>query len=374
MNIRCGKDLRILIVGAGVAGLTLGALLSQRGWKPRIIERAKQRRSGYILELSPAGSRVLKGLGLFQAFLDSAERIERHDVADSRGRLLSSTDYQPYEERFGPFAMVGRNELVELLRSGLAEVEIETGVYPLEIRQDQDRATVFFHDNSRADFDLVVGADGLNSTVRKLAITPEPLRESHLVGWALWTDQDLAEPGVLTEYWGGDRFLVLCRAHGRACCALGVADRKNPRDPTPDSAVERLRREFRHFGGKMPAILERLDKSGVIWHDKLKDVRPAKWSEGRVVLLGDAVHPILPVGGVGASMAMESAAVLADELLRTDAKLLPRTLEFFEQRRRRRVEEAQEYSRDLARVMTGEKRLHHLSDADLWLKILTAPI
>lgn len=361
-------------MGAGVAGLTLGSILSQRGWRPRIVERATAERSGFIIELSPAGSRILKGLGLFGAFMETAERIERHDVADGRGRLISSTDYHPYEDRFGPFAMVGRNELVDVLRSGLEAVEVETGAHPLEIRQNEQTVTVTFQDQSEAEFDLVVGADGLNSSVRKLAITDEPLRDSLLVGWALWTDEELAEPRVLTEYWGGDRFLVLCRAHGRACCALGVADRDSRQEPTADSAVERLRREFSKFGGKMPAILERLEGSGVVWHDKLKDVRPSKWRQGRVVLLGDAVHPILPIGGMGASMAMESAAVLADELLRTDSRLLPTTLELFEQRRRRRVEEAQEYSRDLARVMTGEKRLHQVSDADLWLRILTSPI
>lgn len=99
----------------------------------------------------------------------------------------------------------------------------------------------------------------------------------------------------------------------------------------------------------MPHVLADLPNPEDIWHDDFYDLKLPQWRRGRIVLIGDASAAILPTAGVGASMAMESAAVLADELSRADSQVLERSLERFIARRRARVDRVQDASRTLAR-------------------------
>ena len=121
----------------------------------------------------------------------------------------------------------------------------------------------------------------------------------------------------------------------------------------PDPVAERpgrLRRAFGGLAGLVPQVLDQLPAGEEIWHDDFSDVRMPCWYRGRVLLIGDASAAILPTAGIGASMAMESAAALADELSRADATSLDLAIRLFQRRRRKRVDTVQTTSRRLARL------------------------
>src|SRR5215472_13430032 len=117
---RYGPELRVLIVGAGVTGLTLAALLEQRGFAPTIVERRTLHDdASCVLGLWPAGSRVLKGLGLFRAFLNTGLECARYTVANAAGQVLHSYSLEPLAERYGPLVNVFRPDLIALLRDAV---------------------------------------------------------------------------------------------------------------------------------------------------------------------------------------------------------------------------------------------------------------
>ena len=200
-------------------------------------------------------------------------------------------------------------------------------------------------------FDLVVGTDGIHSRVRELLLGRIATRDTGWGCYVWWGDPQLADIGETTERWGAGSFLGTypCRDH---LCVIAGAPISTLRPDRPEGRADRLSALFGSYGTPITDLLGALprdDEPLYLW--PMSDVRSPRWVQGRVALVGDAAAAFLPTAGIGASMALESAAVLADELSRTDPTYLPNALQLYERRRRTRVEAAQTQSRRLARLM-----------------------
>lgn len=378
--------LRVLIVGGGVAGLTLAALLRQRGVCPEIVERTHDYGGvGYALSLWPAGSDILKGLGLHLALESVSMRGESYEIYDEGGELLSHSTFLPIEKRFGAAYLVERAQLIEVLRSGTDGLQLRMGT-SVEALEDTGREVrVTFTDGTHGSYDLVVGADGLRSRVRELLFGDVRLRYLGMTGWAFWLPDQLLPPGMIHEYWGAGRFVGLYPAPGRLCSFIAAATPEGDADPV-EHRVARIRELFADFRGAAARAIDALPHGDEIWHDDFLDLPLDKWHRGRVVLTGDAAHAILPTAGIGASMAMESAAVLAEELSRTDAVYVERALERYFARRKPRVDRVQRDSRLLGKavelsrsplVALRDAAVRHMSEATLskaFTRVLEGPI
>ncbi len=383
---RTTSELRILIVGGGIAGLTLAALLRQRGLRPVVIEQAQAYAPvGYVLTLWPAGGRILKGLGLHERFVAAGLPMRRYNVAGEDGRVIRGYDLDAPSRTYGPLISIARADLLEVLRAGLLDAPIRMGTTVAAIVQDSAAVSATFSDGTRAEFDLVVGADGLRSRVRELVFGRTPLRYAGVTGWAFWIEPEFEPPDEITEYWGAGHFFGVYPAKGRLAAFVALAAPANAPDP-PTGRIERIRREFGHLGGIVPQILTELREPESIHHDDFNDLKMKLWRKGRVVLIGDSSHGILPTGGVGASLAMESAAALADELSRADSRDLELALDRYVRRRRPRVDRIQAQSRLMGRFMLIRGRrlsamrnwlLRFYSDQAMlryWSAILNEPI
>ncbi len=351
MTTRLPADMRVLIVGGGIAGLTLAALMRQRGMHPEIIERTHEYGGvGYVLALWPAGSDILKGLGLYPAFTANALRGQRFEICDGQGRTLTVADFDGIETRYGATCLIERARLIEVLRGGCDGLTLRMATTIARIDDRVDDLQVTFEDGTSGVYDLIVGADGLRSQVRDLVFGDVPLRYLGLTGWAFWLTADMLPPGTAREYWGSGCFVGLYPAPGVLCSFIAAPAPEGSPDPL-EGRLARIRETFGEMGGQVPEILAALGDPHDIWHDDFLDLRMDHWHRGRVVLLGDAAHAVLPTAGVGASMAMESAAVLADELSRTDSRYVGRALERFEARRHPRVNRVQRDSRVLGKAV-----------------------
>ena len=196
----------------------------------------------------------------------------------------------------------------------------------------------------------MVGCDGIRSAVRGAAFGEVPLSYSGMSGWGFWVSPGLCATDSIVEYWGRGRFLGIWPTRGRLAVFTSVRTGRGGRDRV-DARVENIRRAFAGFGGVVPDILRGLGDPRDIYYDEYSDLRMKRWSRGGVVLVGDSAHAVLPSAGTGASMAMESAAVLAEELCRTDSRHLASALELYESRRRSRVEKVQNRSRLMGKFM-----------------------
>jgi 2-polyprenyl-6-methoxyphenol hydroxylase-like FAD-dependent oxidoreductase len=344
--------MRVLIVGAGIAGLTLSALLRQKGIRPQLVDRAPDfNAAGYMLALFPMGNRVLHGLGAFDAFLARSEPMDIYTMCNGHGEPMQTFDIAGALGKFGVTRQLSRADLLQILRDAAADVPLEMGARVTRLVDHGDEVEAFADARSLGRFDLVVGADGIHSAVRRHVAGEVEMRPTGWGGWVWWAPAVAAPHKTVTEYWGAGRFVGIYPIRDKiGVIAAGPIDEIG-HDRIGGSGA-RLAELFADYKGVARVPFDAMpanDKDMFFWN--LEDCRAPHWSKGRVALMGDSACAFLPTAGVGASMAMESAAVLADELGRTDAKGLPLALQHYETRRRKRAEGAQTASRRIASLM-----------------------
>jgi 2-polyprenyl-6-methoxyphenol hydroxylase-like FAD-dependent oxidoreductase len=346
--------LRILIVGGGIAGTTLANLLEQIGVAPVLVEKEPQwSNHGYALALWPLGARILRGLGLYQAFRDLSRTLEWYRILDRDGRLVHSIRLQDHLSPADMIGMISREDLLHLLASHLRATDVRFNATPDRIEPRADGVEVRFVGGARATYDLVIGADGISSDVRRDVCGPVPVTDTGWAGWAWWARDHTTPKDTVTEHWAPGRFLETYSTRDATSVLAAMPARLmpgDPRHPSPDA----IRTVFSGFGGAAHQVLAALRADDRVYHWAFTDVRTPVWYRGRIALLGDASSALLPSAGVGASCAMESAAVLADELRRVDRRTVTQALPLYFKRRFKRVDHMQRESRLVARLMFTE--------------------
>jgi len=324
--------MRILIVGGGIAGLALARALGRQGLRAEIVERAPDwPDAGTGLYLPGNAYRALEALGLHESVSSRSFAIEQQRLLDHRGLTLLEVSLQEF---WGTHCLgMLRNTLHELLRAG-------TDGIPVRFRTTIDALTVDaparvkFNDGSTGDYDLVVGADGIRSSVRRLVFGDSAPR---FVGQVSWRFLVRGFPEITS--WSvmlgrGKAFLVVPVGGGLIYCYADV-NATEPVDPTGGD-LDRLRALFAEFADPVDRIFEQLDTAPSLYFAPIEEVAQRSWVKGRVVLIGDAAHATSPNMAEGVAMALEDAVFLA-ELLSTEQPL-ERSLATFESRRAPRVD------------------------------------
>jgi FAD-dependent urate hydroxylase len=340
-------DGRILVVGAGIGGLAVARALAHAGFSVEVFEREPAwDEAGTGIYLPGNAARALRALGLEQAVMEKGVVIPRQRVSDDRGRPLVEVDLAELWDGIGPSLALPRAHLHAVLLDGAREVPIRMGVDVRGLRDQNGTVSVEFGDGNEVEYDLVVGADGIHSTVRRLAFgddaTARPVGQ---VGWRFVT----ACPAEVTT-WSvmlGHRtaFLTIPIGNGRVYCYCDVvstfeADRN-----------EDLGRLFSGFAEPVPSLIDSVPDRSLVHRSTIEEVALDSWTRGRVVLVGDAAHATSPNMAEGAAMALEDALVLA-ECLR-GLETIPAALSAFEARRRPRTDwvRAQTHRRDRTRYL-----------------------
>ena len=330
---------RILVVGGGIAGLSAAVALRQRGFTPEVVEsRAAPPAEGAAITLHGNGVRALRALGLGPALDAAAAVVPRWACHDQRGDLLCQTDLTALWEGVAPCLGITRSRCSGSCgrrRRCATAVRLRR----CRLRQDDRRVRVAFADGSSGDYDLVVGADGIGSTVRRLAVSDVAPTRTPTVGWR----------GVAAGRPAGVDHLVLLLGEARFLGLVPVGGGNTYGFAGTDAGEEPLADRLAGFGGPAPDFLARLDAT-TVHGAPIGGVTLDRWYDRRVVLVGDAAHATLPHMGQGGSLAVEDALVLADEL--AGAETLPAALHAHTRRRRPRVDWVHEQSRRAAAAWT----------------------
>jgi 2-polyprenyl-6-methoxyphenol hydroxylase-like FAD-dependent oxidoreductase len=284
------------VIGAGIGGLAAAIALTRAGWEATVYEASGELRPlGAGLSIWPNGVRSLRALGLGDfagAALRTGGALRRAD-----GSVLTEFDPEVLEQRFGaPLVGMHRADLHEALVGALGDSRVRLGMRLEEVGGEELR----FADGSTLRADLVVGADGLNSTVRATLLGDGKPRDSGMV-----TFRGVAEVAgevPVGEWWGPGTAAGLLQLGG-ARVYWYVAYRGEPRP-------EALPGLLSAYGPAIREIVERTPAEEVLLH-RLYDRDPVEsWSQGSTTLLGDAAHPMLPFLGQGACSALEDAVAL----------------------------------------------------------------
>lgn len=349
-----GDRLRVLVVGAGVAGLTLAQALRAGGLHPVLLERADDHAdSGYMLALMPLAEPALRLAGAREAYRARSVRFHRYVLHGRHGQRLRGYAIDSLLSRYGEYRGIARGELMQALAEGGAAVSYASTLQSLRQTPEAAHAVLRKGDAMlEGAFDAVVLADGLHSASRGLLLPAEQVStfDCGWGGWVAWMDSDAAHAERGDEIWGSDFFVGVYPVLGRAGVFVG-----GHRDDTragPQAFAAHIRRQLRHADDWLLRALDAVAESQATpYYWPLTDCRSATWAVDRAVLLGDAAAGFVPTAGIGAGMAMESAGVLARRLLATDAAGVAAALRDYERAQRPRVEAAQDNSRALTKLM-----------------------
>jgi 2-polyprenyl-6-methoxyphenol hydroxylase-like FAD-dependent oxidoreductase len=366
---------RILIVGGGIAGLTVAIALKQQGFTPELVERNPTWPAvGAGIFLHANGLRVLRSLGLGAAVEQAGTVIRRWSWCDQRGVVLHDTDLEKLWGEVGSCVGIDRPALQQALLVGAAAVPCQLGIAVTSLTQQDQRVWVGFSDGSARDYDLVVGADGIASTVRQLTSGTTSMGYTGLMVWRSLIP--MCPPGVtnwMVLFGEGGVFGLVPMGEGQTY-GFGIVGGPRFHDPL-EGRLERLRQRFAAFGGPVPAYLAALRRDEEVYAAPIEWVDLAQWHNGRVVVIGDAAHAGPPTMAEGGCMALEDGLVLA-EVLRT-AESVERALEAYVARRRPRVDWVAQQSRAMAEILRLDTAaLRERGDqlmVDLYRPLLPAP-
>ena len=344
--------LRAVVVGGGIGGTAAAVALARAGIDVRVYEQAQQLAEvGAGVSLAPNGLRMLEELGVG----DGIERLGARHLSTE----LRLSDGRPARHESHQFARAGQNvgihraDLLALLVAELPSGTVRTGHQCTGLHQDTEGAVASFANGTTATADVVIGADGIHSTAQGFVVTPAEPVFSGVVAYRGLVPRVDGYPADTMRMWVGEskHFLVFPVRAGRLLNYVGFVQsdtsaRESWSAPGDPAALAG------HFAGWDPVIAEVIAAvskpggSGFQW--AMYDRAPLpRWSSGRLTLLGDAAHPMLPHLGQGVNQALEDAVALATLLGAVTASAgVPRALAAYEELRRGRT----------ARVQLGSRR------------------
>jgi len=313
----------VLISGIGIAGPTLAYWLLRRGFRPTLVERAPRLRTGgYIIDFWGLGHDIAEKMGLLPALAREGYEIEELRFVDRRGRRVGGFGVDVFRRLTGGrYVSMPRSALAELIYHSV-EGTCETifGDSISSIEQEPHGVRVDFERGSARHFDLVIGADGLHSRVRRLVFGPQDRFESYL-GYAVAAFEVSGyrprDEGVYVCYsCAGKQVARFAMREDRTLFLLVFAAERMPFPDPHDACAHKaiLHNEFGGVGWEGPQILAALDSCEDLYFDRVSQINMPGWTRGRIALVGDAAFCPSLLAGQGAALAMTAAYVLAGEL------------------------------------------------------------
>ncbi|MNH98033.1 FAD-dependent urate hydroxylase [compost metagenome] len=317
MRTQAAVNKKALVIGAGIGGLSAAIALQREGWQVEVAEQAPELRGeGAGIVLAANAIKALRKLGLTDKVQLLGAPVGKAEIRTWDGKPLTEVPTSKQAKLYGtPSYLIHREALHSLLYRQLAPTtSVQFNKKLIGWEQDDNQVTAFFEDGSQATGDVLIGADGIHSSVREQILGNTLLRYSGYTairGISLFNDERYdGHIGGGFEAWGpGKRFGYSNLGQGRIFWFGAINSPAGSHLPKG----ERKQAALHHFQGwydPIEAVITAAEEASILAHD-IYDGKPAtSWSKGRVTLLGDAAHPMMPNLGQGGAQAMEDAVVL----------------------------------------------------------------
>ncbi|MEU5686158.1 oxidoreductase [Streptomyces venezuelae] len=322
-------SLRVLVAGGGIAGQALAFWLTRGGHRVTVVERFPAlRASGAQVDLRGQGIEAVERMGLLPAVRD--QLVDEAGVAfvDSRGKpkatLMANTSGKGRQSLTSEYEIM-RGDLVRVLNDATKDgAEFVYGKSVDGFDQDSDHVTVYFSDGTSGAYDLLIGADGQGSRIRR-ALLPEGFDPYWRVGihMAYWfVPRTASDTNIRDTYMVPGGRQIMRRSHNATETQVYFVLREDSAEASAihRAPVERQQKfwadRFRDAGWQTERFIEGMADSPFFYSQEIAQVRTDTWSQGRVVLAGDAAHCASPYSGMGVSGGLVGAYVLAGEINR----------------------------------------------------------
>lgn len=311
---------KILVIGAGIAGPAVCYWLKRFGFSPILIERSTTiRKGGHGLDVRGVAIDIVKRMGIYEKICNRRTQVELGQYIDAEGNILHEEKGERFCYREGEDVEIIRGDLVKILIDAIEGVPCHFNQLVDNIKQRDSDVEVQFKDGRIEHYDLVIGADGLHSTTRRMVFDKDEYKLTNLGAYF--------SVFSVPNYLNLNHTEVLCEANQKL---ISVTSDENPNIATAafsfraqnvlnnirDEKEQKrfLRDTFQDFGWETSKILELMSDSDDFYFDSVTQVKMKSWTKGRVALLGDAGYSASPISGQGNNLALVGAYIFAGEL------------------------------------------------------------
>lgn len=312
--------MKVLICGAGIAGLALAQRMQSHGWDVCIVEHApRPRGQGYMLDFIGEGYDTAEAMGVLPRLKRVAYRVQEVAYVDRNGRRRAHLDYTLLARLLnGRLLSITRPDLETALRDQLAgQTDLRFGCGVAAVDNSPSGVSVALTDGTRVDADLLVGADGIHSTVRRLVFGLEEQFFRYLGFHAaayIFTDPHVHRH-LLGRFCLTDSTMRLMGLYGLRDGRVATFSVHRTPDPTlPADPRAALQRMYASLGWVVPRVLDQCPANSELYYDQVAQVEVPEWTRGRVALIGDACQAVSLLAGQGASLAVAGAYALGEQL------------------------------------------------------------
>ncbi|WP_096153295.1 FAD-dependent monooxygenase [Bacillus sp. FJAT-45066] len=351
---------KALVIGAGIGGLCTAIALQQKGWNVSIWEKSNKLSGlGAGIVLAPNALYALELLGVAKKVREQGSPVKDAHILSSDGKKIITLPTDLQAKKHGTYSyLIHRGILQNILLEKINDnIELHLNKELKQLKQTEQKVTAIASVGYEEDGNILIGADGIHSKVREFIFGPSPLRYSGYTALRGVCQLDMNTPGNEEggfEAWGrGKRFGFTKIGEGKYFwfAAVNSSEGKKLNLGERKEAALHFLKDWCH---PIEEVIQATSESDILHHD-IYDRRPlSTWSEGRVTLLGDAAHPMLPNLGQGGAQAMEDAIVLAHTLEKNPAN---RAFQEYEEKRIPRTTKIVNQSRKMARLVQMESQI-----------------
>ncbi|MFQ6185836.1 FAD-dependent monooxygenase [Sinorhizobium meliloti] len=346
-------SMRVLIAGAGIAGLSAARALETKGIECEVVERREQPSTeGAGIFLLGNAARALGDLGLLDDVRSVAYPIATQRILSSSGSVLNDVRTAEVWKDCGPCLALSRQSLAAILQSSLKPGTVSYGLEAVSTASRGEKRMVRFSDGREREYDLVVGAAGVNSPLRNAVFGPSAARQIDISCWRLVVPNNGEIDGWTAMLGNGRTLLGIPISEAETYI---YADCRT--SEFGDGPVDVMKRLFSGFAGPLGPMMAALDPATAVHRAILQEVPAKRWIADRHVLIGDAAHACSPSMAQGAGMAIEDAVVLAELVAKGGP--IDRILEGFHQARIGRVAWVQKKSRARDKLRSGSSTIRN---------------
>lgn len=314
------KHIKILVIGAGIAGPAMCYWLRKFGFSPVLIEKSVSiRKGGQALDVRGIAIHIAKAMGIYDPICDMRTRVERGRFVDTTGKVLHEVHGEKFGFRQDDEVEILRGDLVEILMKAIAGVPCYFNQSIISLQQHPDGVIVHFKNGQVENYDLVIGADGIYSATRRMIFDKNEYQLIHLGSYL--------STFTIPNYLNLNHIDLACEANHKSVSINSDNDPELARagfmfrsqHTLKDIRDEHEQKQFlcdtfRDFGWETQNILNRMPESEDFYFDAITQVKMNSWTKGRVALVGDAGYCASPLSGQGNNLAFVGAYILAGEL------------------------------------------------------------
>lgn len=350
------KPRKAIIAGAGIGGLTAAAALRTVGLDVEIYERAKELQpAGGALSLMTNGVLALRTLGLEPKFEENAEILSELHFVNEQGRPIKTLRFREITEELGAHSYgIHRTDLQQVLVDEIGDTPITLDAAATGFEADGEGVRVHLKGGRSVRGDLLIGADGFESAIRRQIAGPEQPRDAGYVCWLAtpYYEDPRLPKAYGAHYWGsGARFGIANIGFGRIYW-WGTKNMPPEQARAWRGSRDDVLRTYAGWADEVLSVIKATPEEDILTVPAQDRPFLERWGSGPVTLLGDAAHPMLTSLGQGAALAMEDAVVLAQHL--ADATDIPAALRGYEDERRPRTRKMVQMAHSMSKMEQSE--------------------